>query len=217
MKQKIYNLIVLDASGSMYSIRNEAIAGVVETIQTIRTAQSENAGQEQLFSLVVFNGQRIATVYDRMPIANVADFKEKDYLPTDNTPLYDAMGNSFTHLHQYISEDDNVLVTIITDGYENSSVEWNHQRINQLVEDLKKKNWLFTYIGANQDALAVAKGMGIDHGMNFMSSATGTKKMFLKEKLSRSAFYSKLACGKSFSDAKSEDFFVDDDQHDVDA
>lgn len=211
MKQKIFNLIVLDASGSMYSIKNEAIAGVVETIQTIRTAQNENAGQEQLFSLVVFNGMRIATVYDRMPIANVADFSEKDYLPTDNTPLYDAMGNSITHLQQYISEDDNVLVTIITDGYENSSVEWNHQRITQLVEDLKKKNWLFTYIGANQDALAVAKGMGIDHGMNFMSSVAGAKKMFLKEKLSRSAFYSKLAGGKSFSDAKSEEFFVDDE------
>jgi len=160
--------------------------------------------------LVVFNGKRIATVYDRMPIAKVSDFNEKDYLPTDNTPLYDAMGNSITYLHQYINEEDNVLVTIITDGYENSSVEWNHQRITQLVEDLKKKNWLFTYIGANQDALAVAKEMGIDHGMNFMSSAAGTKKMFLKEKLSRSAFYSKLADGKSFSKAKEEDFFVDD-------
>ena len=210
MKQKVYNLVVLDASGSMYSIKNEAIAGVVETIQTIRTAQDENADQEQLFSLVVFNGKRIATVYDRMPITKVSDFKEKDYLPTDNTPLYDAMGDSITHLHQNINEEDNVLVTIITDGYENSSVEWNHQRVTQLVEDLKKKNWLFTYIGANQDALAVAKDMGIDHGMNFMADAVGTKKMFLKEKLSRHAFYSKLAGGKSFSDAKEEDFFVDD-------
>jgi uncharacterized protein YegL len=211
MKQKIYNLIILDASGSMYSIRNEAIAGVVETIQTIRTAQEENASQEQLFSLVVFNGKRIATVYDRMPITKVEDFKAKDYLPTDNTPLYDAMGDSITHLHQYINENDNVLVTIITDGYENSSMEWHHQRITLLVEDLKKKNWLFTYIGANQDALAVAKEMGIDHGMNFMSDSAGTKKMFLKEKLSRSAFYNKLAGGTSFSAAKSEDFFVDDE------
>ena len=56
MNQKIYNLIILDASGSMYSIRNEAIAGVVETIQTIRTAQEENANQVQMLSLVVFNG-----------------------------------------------------------------------------------------------------------------------------------------------------------------
>ena len=214
MNQKIYNLIVLDASGSMYSIRNEAIAGVVETIQTIRTAQKDNANQEHLFSLVVFNGRSIATVYDRMPIDKVPDLDANDYQPTDNTPLYDAMGNAITNLQRYINEDDNVLVTVITDGYENSSVEWNHQRVFQLVEDLKKKNWLFTYIGANQDALKVAKGMGIDHSMNYMSDAEGTKAMFRKERFSRKAFYGKLSAGKRFFEAKSEDYFVDDDSND---
>ena len=217
MNQKIYNLIVLDASGSMYSIRNEAIAGVVETVQTIRTAQKDNVNQEHLFSLVVFNGKGIATVYDRMPIDKVPDLDANDYQPTDNTPLYDAMGNAITNLQRYINEDDNVLVTVITDGYENSSVEWNHQRVFQLVADLKKKNWLFTYIGANQDALKVAKGMGIDHSMNYMSDAEGTKAMFRKERLSRKAFYGKLSAGKRFFEAKSEDYFVDDDQNDENA
>ena len=217
MKQKIFNLIVLDASGSMYSIRNEAVAGVVETIQTIRTAQDENANQEHLLSLVVFNGKRINTVYDRMPITKVPDFTKNDYQTTDNTPLYDAMGNAITNLQRYIDNDDNVLVTIITDGYENASVEWNHQRVFQLVEDLKKKNWLFTYIGANQDALEVAKSMGINHSMNYMSDAEGTKEMFRKEQLSRKAFYSKLSAGKNFYEAKSEDYFVDDDPNDENA
>ena len=217
MNQKIYNLIVLDASGSMYSIRNEAIAGVVETVQTIRTAQKDNVNQEHLFSLVVFNGKGIATVYDRMPIDKVPDLDANDYQPTDNTPLYDAMGNAITNLQRYINEDDNVLVTVITDGYENSSVEWNHQRVFQLVEDLKNKNWLFTYIGANQDALKVAKGMGIDHSMNYMSDAEGTKAMFRKERFSRKAFYGKLSAGKRFFEAKSEDYFVDDDQNDENA
>ena len=212
MKQKIYNLIVLDASGSMYNIKNEAVAGVVETIQTIRTAQEENAEQEQLFSLVVFNGKSIATVYDRMPITKVSDFKEKDYQPTDNTPLYDAMGNAITNLNRYIDENDNVLVTIITDGYENASTEWNHQRINQLIESLKKKNWLFTYIGANQDALAIARDMGIDYGMNFTSDVEGTKEMFMKEKLSRKAFYGKLSRDMNFSSVKSENYFIDDEE-----
>ena len=213
MNQKIYNLIVLDASGSMYSIRNEAIAGVVETVQTIRTAQKENADQEHMLSLVVFNGAGIATVYDRMPITKVPDLNEKDYQPTDITPLYDAMGNAITNLQRYINEEDNVLVTVITDGYENASREWNHQRIYQLVEDLKKKNWLFTYIGANQDALKVAKDMGIDHSMNYMSDAEGTKAMFRKELRSRKSFYDKLARGISLKQAMAEeDYFVDDDK-----
>ena len=185
----------------------------METIQTIRTAQEENVDQEQMLSLVVFNGKHISTVYDRMPITKVSDFNEKDYQPTDNTPLYDAMGDSITNLQRYIDEEDNALVTIITDGYENASREWNHQRVFQLVEDLKKKNWLFTYIGANQDALAVAKDMGIDHSINFTSDAEGTKKMFWKEKRSRKLFYGKLARGMSLKKAMSEEnYFVDDDQ-----
>ena len=217
MKQSIYNLIILDASGSMYSIRNEAIAGVVETVQTIRTAQDENTNQEQLLSLVVFNGKHITTVFDRMPIKKVPDLNEKDYQPTDNTPLYDAMGNSITNLRRYLDDDDNVLVTVITDGYENSSMEWNHDRIFKLVEDLKKKNWLFTYIGANQDALAVAKGMGIDHSMNFCSNISGTREMFRKDKRSRKAFYDKLGKGVSFSCAKEDSFFVDDEENGEDS
>ena len=217
MKQSIDNLIILDASGSMYSIRNEAIAGVVETVQTIRTAQEENKEQDQLLSLVVFNGKKIATVFDRMPITKVPDLNEKDYQPTDNTPLYDAMGDSITNLRRYLDEDDNVLVTVITDGYENASREWNHERISKLVEDLKKKNWLFTYIGANQDALAVAKDMGIDHSMNFCSNVRGTKEMFLKERRSRKAFYDKLGMGTSFALAKSERFFVDDEENNKDS
>ncbi len=213
MEQKIFNLIVLDASGSMYSIRNEAIAGVVETIQTIRTSQEENVNQEQLLSLVVFNGKYITTVFDRMPITKVPDFTEKDYQTTDNTPLYDAMGNAITNLQRYINEDDNVLVTVITDGYENASVEWNHQRVFQLVEDLKKKNWLFTYIGANQDAMAVAKGMGIDHSMNFSSDIRGTKEMFIKEQRSRKSFYGKLARGISLKKLMAEeDYFADNNE-----
>ena len=212
MKQKVFNLVVLDASGSMYSIRKEAISGVVETIQTIRTAQAKNADQEQLFSLIVFNGNSITTVYDRMPIKKVPDLDEKDYQPACSTPLYDAMGNAITHLRQYLDEEDNVLVTIITDGYENSSREWNHQRIFQLVEELKKTNWLFTYIGANQDARSVAKGIGIDHSMNFDAGKEGTKEMFLKENRSRDTLYEKLAKGIKFSQAKRDKFFEEEEQ-----
>jgi hypothetical protein len=57
----------------------------------------------------------------------------------------------------------------------------------------------------------VAKDMGIDHSMNFMTDAVGSKAMFKKEKFSRSALYEKLAGGISFSKTKSEDDFVNED------
>ena len=37
-------------------------------------------------------------------------------------PLYDAMGLSFTALKELVKEGDHVLVTVITDGLENSSM-----------------------------------------------------------------------------------------------
>ena len=56
-----------------------------------------------------------------------------------------------------------------------------------------------------------------EKSMNYMSDAEGTKAMFRKERLSRKAFYGKLSAGKRFFEAKSEDYFVDDDQNDENA
>ena len=41
MKTKIFNLIIIDESGSMQSIKRAAIDSVNETIQTIRSAQKK--------------------------------------------------------------------------------------------------------------------------------------------------------------------------------
>ena len=48
----IYNLIILDESGSMDDIRFQALTGVNETIQTIRQAQQENPDDHQMLSFV---------------------------------------------------------------------------------------------------------------------------------------------------------------------
>ncbi len=44
-KQRVYNLIILDESGSMETIAKQAVSGLNETFQTIRNAQKEH--QEQ--------------------------------------------------------------------------------------------------------------------------------------------------------------------------
>ena len=47
MEGKIYNLIIIDASGSMESIYRQALTGLNETIQTIKKAQKEMPEMEQ--------------------------------------------------------------------------------------------------------------------------------------------------------------------------
>ena len=55
MKTRIFNLIILDESGSMMSIKKEAIDSVNETLQTIRAAQKKHEDQEHYVTLVTFN------------------------------------------------------------------------------------------------------------------------------------------------------------------
>ena len=121
MNTRIFNLIVLDESGSMEVIKQQAIMGVNETVQTIKSAQKEYEDQEHIVSLVTFNSRAVKTVYDKVQAENVAELTEADYCPNCGTPLYDAMGQALNDLRQYVADKDKVLVTIITDGYENAA------------------------------------------------------------------------------------------------
>lgn len=179
MKQRVFNLIIIDQSGSMSSIEKQAIGAVNETIQTIRSAQKKHKGQEHFLSLVVFNSDEVRTVYDSLEIDNVEELSDKQYHPSSCTPLYDAMGNALTALRRKVAEADSVLVTVVTDGYENASREYDGASIKALVDSLKDQGWLFAYIGANQDAGMVGRSMGIKSTLNFSATCEGAAKMGL--------------------------------------
>ncbi len=193
MKKRVFNLIVLDESGSMCSIERQAIDGVNETVQTIRHAGKEHPDQEHYVSLVSFNSGRISTIYDRVEAGKVEELDSNQYCPACATPLYDALGNAITKLRGSVADNDTVLVTVITDGYENSSTEYNAASIKKLVESLKTKGWTFTYIGANQDAKAVADSMSIGNAMNFEASVEGTQAMFATERKARMCFFNRIS------------------------
>ena len=187
----VYNLIILDESGSMSSIWRQALDGINETLNGIRKTQDEYPSQHQYVSIVTFEGNGVRcvkTLRDRIPVENIQNLKDDDYRPGGCTPLYDAMGLSLNYLQHCVRDEDVVLVTIITDGYENSSNEYSGQAIKALVEKLREKGWTFAYIGANQDAVEVAKGLNIDNAMNFDATPQGTVMMCLDYESARRDF-----------------------------
>lgn len=187
----VYNLIILDESGSMSSIWRQALDGINETLNGIRKTQDEYPSQHQYVSIVTFEGngvRGVKTLRDRIPVENIQNLKDDDYRPGGCTPLYDAMGLSLNYLQHCVRDEDVVLVTIITDGYENSSNEYSGQAIKALVEKLREKGWTFAYIGANQDAVEVAKGLNIDNAMNFDATPQGTVMMCLDYESARRDF-----------------------------
>ena len=185
--KNIINLIILDASGSMESIYNQALSGVNETIQTIRMGQKDNPEFKQILTLASFNSGRnyLNVKYSATLIDEVKEITKEDYIACGCTALYDAMGEMISELKRKVTPEDRVLVTVITDGYENASIHWNGPQIKSLVEELRHEGWTFTYIGANQDVEAVAGSMGIRNTLSFDTTDEGTKEMFQKDIIAR--------------------------------
>ena len=214
--QKIFNLVILDASGSMSTIYAQALTGVNETLTTIRMAQEEHPALQQYVTLVSFSAGKhfLNRIYSAQPIAEARNITKEDYPLLGCTALYDAMGTCISELQQKVTHDDRVLVTVITDGYENASRTWSGHRIKSLVQELRQMGWTFTYIGADQDVEKVAGEIGVRNTLRFSANAEDTDAMFAKERLSRSKFYGKLHCMMSSPSASMEEwtgYFDDDD------
>ena len=204
MKTRIFNLLILDESGSMCSIEKQAIDGVNETLQSVRAAQKKYEDQEHYVSFVTFNSSSIKTVLDRVEATKVEDITPAQYNPSCSTPLYDAIGKSVMELKKSVAENDKVLVTIITDGYENASREYSQSSVKALTEKLGQRGWTFAYIGANQDAMAVSHGLGIKNAMNFEATVCGTVMMSQKLAASRERWFNRISENDVNAD---EDFF----------
>ena len=211
MKTRIFNLIIIDESGSMQSIKTAAIDSVNETIQTIRSAQKKYDNQEHYVSLVTFNDD-VKTVYECVLVDEVKELTAETYQPDCCTALYDAMGISLNALRKKVAEDDKVLVTVVTDGYENASKEYSGKAIKALVDELKAKGWVFAYIGANQDVEAVAATISITNVLKFEATDLGTACMSERVVKGRSRWFSKIAQGMSSAVEDNCDFFNEDDQ-----
>lgn len=190
--QNVYNLIILDESGSMRAIKKEAVSGLNETFQTIAAAQKEHMQQRHFVSLVTFNSLRIHNVYDRKPIGEDS-LKWDDYHPQNCTPLFDAMGSAIDSLRKYVTADDIVLVTIITDGMENASKRYSGKQIKEMVSELKSQGWVFAYIGTNQDVDSVADEIGVRNRMGYGYSSEGVQDMWETDKESRLRLYYSVA------------------------
>lgn len=195
-KTQVYNLVILDKSGSMESIRKEAVDGYNETLGTIRAAQLKHMDtQDHFVSLAAFCGCGVEMIYDKTPIKDAENLAPNRYVPCCMTPLYDAIGITIQKLKKDIAkiEDVAVSVTIITDGYENASKEWKGDAIKKLVEDCKKDGWMFAFIGAGEDILKVASTISITNTVLWDKTEEGTRIMFSVASRANERFYDKMA------------------------
>ena len=187
-KTKVYNVIIMDRSGSMWDIQKPAIMGFNEVLGGVKAAQTKYAEtQEQFITLVLFDSSSIDEVYWNADPSKAEHLTDKTYVPGACTPLYDAMGRTLTKLEKELKGDENhsVIVTVITDGYENDSHEYSLAAVKALVEHLKDEGWSFAYMGTDHDVHGVSISLSITNVVKFEKTEAETVETFKKERRAR--------------------------------
>ncbi|MET3962836.1 hypothetical protein ABIE44_002770 [Marmoricola sp. OAE513] len=151
---------LLDRSGSMQSIRTDTQGGFDAFI----TEQRQSEGSCKV-TLAQFDDS-YEEVYADLDIAAVPPLALH---PRGSTALLDALGKLIISAGERLAampeaqRPATVIVGVMTDGYENASVEWTHPRIKQLIEQQTTQyDWQFLYLGADQDAIEEGMKMGFD-------------------------------------------------------
>lgn len=199
IRTKVFNLIILDESGSMDCVWAQTISNCNETLQTIFSAQKEfYATQDHFISIYTFQDAgplKSRYLLRNRPIAEARMLTAKDYRPNGCTPLYDAVGETLTDLEAVAETHDDAVasVTIITDGEENSSRRYSGSDVAKIISRLKEKGWNFNIIGANIDVESLAKDLHIDNTLKWEQTQEGTSSMGKKLNESQRSYYRAMA------------------------
>lgn len=187
---------ILDRSGSMGTIRDDSIGA----FNTFIEEQQKESGDANI-TIVLFDDQ-YEILQDRANLADAVKFTTDNFVPRGWTALYDAIGltlNKFKALRDE-GKVDGAIFSILTDGMENYSKEFNIDTIKNMIQTAEKEyGWSFVYLGANQDAFSVGATMGFAAAACATYDATGdgvryaSTKMADDTKLYRSSYYSKKA------------------------
>jgi len=159
--------IILDRTGSMEDIRDDVIGGFNAFLET----QQKGKGKTTL-TLVQFDTQNPYEVIHQMkPIQEVPKLTRETYVPRASTPLLDALGRGINDLEKSMA--DKIILVVITDGQENSSIEFNKAQIAKMIKERQEKdNWQFVFLSADLDSFDDAGDYGCNKGSSMADDKT---------------------------------------------
>lgn len=172
---------ILDRSGSMESLRADAIEGVNAFI-----AQQQKLPGEARLTVVLFDHEYILFL-DGIPLNEAPLFDSATYVPRGTTALLDAVGRTIDDVGKRLSQTPEerrpgkVIVAILTDGLENASTDYTYERVAQMIQHQREKyNWEFIFLAANQDAIASAARISIEAQatVSFTASPAGVREAY---------------------------------------
>lgn len=199
VKTAVHVHMVIDRSGSMESIRSDVIGGFNAFLADLRS----NSDLPCRLSLYQFDSGGYDALFQDMDVGEVRDADQADFAPRGMTPLWDAVGQTITRAQVRAEtptgQTEQPIVVILTDGLENASQEYSGERLRALIGQKEATGWIFTYLGANQDAMLAASSMGIHRAttQNFVADSKGVAAAFVSTSAAVNSTRVRTARGQS--------------------
>jgi len=170
---KVLVNFIQDRSGSMQSVWDETLNGFKVFVNELRE-KGEKDGVEYLLSLTVFDTQ-IDTPLIAQPIWDVDTDILQKHGPRGSTALYDAVGQTIKNTDDNRHGAEKIIVVIATDGQENSSREWDKDKLHAAIDKhLNAGDWTFTYLGTQPETWDDASSIGVPIGSTALYTGTST-------------------------------------------
>lgn len=160
--------VVLDRSGSMESIRNDAIGGYNAWL----LGQQKLEGAANL-TRTLFDNEFITV--GPIALAQATPLTTASYVPRGATALNDAIGQALDRLEQ--KNPAKAILAILTDGFENASKKYNKEQIKTRIQSAQERGWQVLYLSASLEAFADAAQYGVwtVNTMQFSANAAGVR------------------------------------------
>ncbi len=150
-------ILLIDRSGSMHTLRDATIDGVNSFLQE----QSE--GDAEMYVSVYQFNHRFKTLLEAQPARHRFVMGRENYRPHGCTALLDAISETIDRTAfrlSHLEEEADVVVAVVTDGYENSSRRTTLQQAREMVEAKEREGWEFVFLGADLASMRDAAGIG---------------------------------------------------------
>ena len=153
-------IFILDRSGSMASMSDEAKSG----FNSFLKSQRECEGDARL-SLTLFDHE-YTPVIQSVPLDSVSELDDANYEPRGTTALLDAVGRSIHDFKQGLkknpkaSASKRVIVVVLTDGLENASKDYDYKRVKDLIDQQKEQGWEFLFLASDLESSEDAENFG---------------------------------------------------------
>ena len=202
-KPRIHNVFIVDASGSMYGQKyDNAINGVNELLKSI-ISDTETENNVMIVEFEDSNIERRLSLNERIPT------KYNGMGTGGMTPLNQAIGETLEYVETIRKEDydvnDKVLVSIFTDGGENSSIGKysNSTYLGNYIKELEVLGFTITFIGTQNEVNYAIQTLSMDptNTLVHMNTAASIKDSFNKTVMARSVYSKSVAKGE---DVKAE-------------